>query len=88
MFADNVSKIKFWFLGQVEGETFFNIGRVIAILVFQSCVWDNKLNKTIPAYNSFLNVFQEVFSQTIYSNRKWKENLESQNIPLFRLLAG
>jgi hypothetical protein len=31
--ADNVSKIKFWFLGQVEGETVFNVGRIIAILV-------------------------------------------------------
>ncbi len=86
--ADNESKFKFWFLGQVEGDTVINIGRIIAILVFHSCVWENKLKKTTRTYLSFLNLFRDVFSQTICSNKKWKTNLESQNIPLFRLLAG
>jgi hypothetical protein len=86
--ADNESKFKFWFLGQVAGENGINIGRIIAILVFHSCVWENKLKKTTPAYQSFLNLFRDVFSQTICSNKKWKTNVETQNIPLFRILVG
>jgi hypothetical protein len=85
---DIESKRRFWLLGQLNGENACNIVRVIAILLFHCSVWENKLSKNVPSYRTFMSGYLELLSQTIYSNKKWKNLLELMHPLLYRALAS
>jgi hypothetical protein len=79
---------KLWCLGYLPEMGSWELIAFLCIIVFQFLVWEQKLNKRVPSYNSFLNLFKEELRCVLNSKRSWALDFDNLRIPLRRILPG
>jgi hypothetical protein len=77
-------KIGFFFFGTLPGLNKDNTFVGMAALIFQYCVWEQKLTKKIPSFNSLDAKFNDIAISLLKCNRKVRNMAESINLPLCR----
>jgi hypothetical protein len=83
---NDMSKKSLWFLGFYD-ELYTPIV-IHAFLSFQYCVWEAKLKKTIPSFNTLFLSFSESFSLTFKHNASVRKSSLKNNFSLCRVLLG
>lgn len=82
------SESLFWFLGILSpASANFNIIVFLSALLFQYCIWEEKLRKRRPSYLTIKTLFIELFKTVILSRRKLIICCEKLNLPLCRLIC-
>jgi hypothetical protein len=81
-----MGKKSLWFLG-FHDELYTPIV-IHAFLSFQYCVWEAKLKKTIPSFNTLFLSFSESFSLTFKHNAYVRKSSLKNNFSLCRVLLG
>jgi predicted membrane metal-binding protein len=82
----DMRKKSIWFLG-FHDELFTPIA-MYAFLSFQYCVWEAKLKKTIPSFNTLFLSFSDNFSLTYKHNASVRKSSLKNNFSLCRVLLG
>jgi hypothetical protein len=79
-------KKSLWFLGYTTD--WFSITILFSILTFQYCVWEAKLKKKIPSFNTIYNQFSDLIKQTAIFNSVFPNDISKNNYTLCRTLLG
>ncbi len=79
-------KKSLWFLGYNNDRLSITI--LFSIVTFQYCVWEAKLKKKIPSFNSIYNQFIELIKQTAIFNSVFRDDISKNNYTLCRTLLG
>ncbi len=77
-------KISFFFFGTLPGLKTDNTFVGMAALIFQYCVWEQKLTKKRPSFNTLDVKFNDTIISLLKCNRKVRNMAESINTPLCR----
>jgi hypothetical protein len=85
IYMDAQQRRSFFFWGRLPGEGTVNKFLVISVLIFQWCVWEEKLRKKIPSFHTIDNIFAEHIFTLTSMNRKIYSSAEKLNLPLCRL---
>jgi hypothetical protein len=83
---DETQRKKLWFLGTIDED--FSLFLSCAILTFQFCIWESKLKKTIPSFNSLKNEFEYNFRKAIQFNSELTKSDLKLNCELCRYFLG
>jgi hypothetical protein len=75
-----------WFLGYTNDR--FSLTVLFSILTFQYCVWEAKLKKKTPSFNSIYIQFIEHIKQTAIFNSVFRDDISKNNYTLCRTLLG
>jgi hypothetical protein len=75
-----------WFLGYTNN--LFSLTVLFSILTFQYCVWEAKLKKKTPSFNSIYIQFIEHIKQTAIFNSVFRDDISKNNYTLCRTLLG
>ena len=77
-----------WFLGRyLLISQSPNLIIYLGIIIFQYCIWEEKLRKRRPSYNTIKNVFVEMFRTIACSRKKLISKCQSLNQPLCRIVC-
>ncbi len=77
-------KISFFFFGTLPGFKSDNTFVGMAALIFQYCVWEQKLTKKRPSFNTLVVKFNDTIISLLKCNRKVRNMAESINLLLCR----
>jgi hypothetical protein len=83
---DEEHRKKLWLLGTVEDDLSLFLG--CAILTFQFCIWESKLKKVVPSFNSLKAEFEYLFRNTIHFNSELTKSGIKLNYELCRYFLG
>jgi hypothetical protein len=72
------------FLGILEGE--YNSFLASSILHFQFSIWEEKLSKKLPSFNTLKTRFLERFRESVRNTKKLQKAGTKLNIPLCRYI--
>ncbi len=75
-----------WFLGYTPD--LFSITVFFSIMTFQYCIWESKLKKKIPSFNSIFTQFIDLIKQTAAFNSDFRDDISKNNYTLCRILLG
>jgi hypothetical protein len=75
-----------WFLGYTNDR--FSLTVLFSILTFQYCIWEAKLKKKTPSFNSIYTQFIELIKQTAIFNSVFRDDISKNNYTLCRTLLG
>jgi hypothetical protein len=75
-----------WFLGYLPDQ--FSISVFFSIMTFQYCIWEAKLKKKIPSFNSMFIQFIDLIKQTAAFNPDLRDDISKNNYTLCRILLG
>jgi hypothetical protein len=79
-----VELIKFWFLGLLPRDLKPNLAVLTAVLIFQYCIWEEKLRKRCPSFTTILNLFNDQISCVFDRSLTHREAAANLPFPLFR----
>jgi hypothetical protein len=85
---DGQDRIKFWFLGILPLHEKPSFAVLSAILVFQFCIWEEKLRKRTPAFRTLNLLFEENFTSGFKSNGDFLKSAALLPHAIFRPLRG
>jgi len=85
IYMDAQQRRSFFFWGRLPGEGTVNKFLVLSVLIFQWCVWEEKLRKKTPSFYTIDNIFAEHIFTLTSMNRKIYSSAEKLNLPLCRL---
>jgi hypothetical protein len=75
----------FWFFGRYAPEPYdINILIFLGVIIFQYCIWEEKLRKRRPSYLTIKTYFLDIFVPIVKGNRKLINNCQRFNLPLCR----
>jgi hypothetical protein len=80
-----LSRKLLWFTGTTESPSPYSFALQLCILFFQFLIWECKLQKKAPSFNTLLNYFSTDMSNLIRSSRKLKYSLSNAPLSLRRL---
>jgi hypothetical protein len=60
---------KFWFLGILPNQTTPSFAVLSAVMVFQYCIWEEKLRKRKPAFRTINVLFEDIFLKSFAKNK-------------------
>jgi len=80
----NLNKKKLFFLGIFNGE--YNAFLACSILHFQFSIWEEKLSKRLPSFNTLKTRFLERFRESVRNTKKLQKAGTKLNIPLCRYI--
>ncbi len=89
-FFDNIQlnteeqKKKFWFFGLLVKEEKFSQRPGLCIILFQYCLWECKLQKTVPSFNTLSLKYRDLLVTLVNGKPKWKEQFSLLNFFLRR----
>jgi len=84
--AEDITKL--WFLGRSEILTVKPCLIIfLGIILFQYCIWEEKLRKRKPSYNTLKTMYIESFSTIVRSRKKLINMCQLVNEPLCRLIC-
>jgi len=86
-FVNNDDKVKFFMLGAIPGEPNISVLIHAIILTFQHSIWEQKLKKKLPSFNTLTHIFLEQLKVTIGSSRKLKLLCEKFDFEICRIFA-
>ncbi len=78
----------FFFFGTLPGLRNDNTFVGLAALIFQYCVWEQKLTKKIPSFNSLDSNFNDIIFSLLKCNLRAGNMAESINLPLCRIFGA
>lgn len=73
-----------FFLGELPGEATDNYFLIASILLFQSLIWENKLRRKTPSFNTLQISFFELTGRLLANSKLARECAEKLNLPLCR----
>jgi hypothetical protein len=79
-----VELIKFWFLGMLPRDHKPNLAVLTAVLIFQYCIWEEKLRKRCPSFTTISNLFKDHISSVFDRSLSHREAAANLPFPLFR----
>jgi hypothetical protein len=79
---------KFWFLGILPSQHIVSFAVLSAVLVFQYCIWEEKLRKRKPAFRTLNLLFEELFNSSFKKNKTFLESAALLNYAIFRPVRG
>jgi hypothetical protein len=82
---DLQQRTNFFFWGIMPGEGNLNKFFILAVLIFQFCIWEEKLRKKKPSFNTIDNLFGEHVCSLTTMNNKIYNSAVKLNLPLCRL---
>jgi hypothetical protein len=77
-------KIGFFFFGTLPGQKTDNSFVGMAALIFQYCIWEQKLAKKLPSFSTLDIKFNDIIFSLLKCNRKVRNMAETINLPLCR----
>jgi hypothetical protein len=80
--------IKFWFLGILPTHNTSSFAVLSAVLIFQYCIWEEKLRKRKPAFRTLNVLFDDVFTASLKKNKDFLKSASSLNFAIFRPIRG
>jgi hypothetical protein len=84
---DDEQRKKLWLLGTTDEN--FSLFLSCAFLTFQFCIWESKLKKTLPSFNSLKTEFEYNFRKAIHFNSELTKSGLKLNYELCRyFLSG
>jgi hypothetical protein len=84
-YMDLQERTNFFFWGIMPGEGNLNKFLILAVLIFQFCIWEEKLRKKKPSFNTIDNLFGEHVCSLTTMNNKIYNSAVKLNLPLCRL---
>jgi hypothetical protein len=82
---DLQQRTNFFFWGIMPGNGNLNKFLILAVLIFQFCVWEEKLRKKKPSFNTIDNLLGEHVCSLTTMNNKIYNSAVKLNLPLCRL---
>jgi hypothetical protein len=80
--------IKFWFMGILPNHTSSSFAVLSAVLLFQYCIWEEKLRKRKPACRTLNILFDDVFTASLKKNKDFFKSASGLNFAIFRPVRG
>ncbi len=75
---------KLWFLGITPGTDSPSFAVLSVILLFQYCIWEEKLRKRKPAFRTINLLFEEILSASFSKNKIFNESAATLPYAIFR----
>jgi hypothetical protein len=75
------------FLGTFHNEEKDNSFLLVSVLIFQFCIWDQRLKKKIISYNSIEAIFKEIIYNMLRTSSFARKECSKTNFKLCRLLG-
>jgi hypothetical protein len=88
MFLNVQERSELFFLGRLPNRAYDNKFLIMAVLIFQFCIWEEKLRKKIPSFTTLDNTYSELVYSLANTNRKMFQSAELLNLPLCRLTGA
>ncbi len=79
-----VESTKLWFLGITPGTDSPSFAVLSAILLFQYCIWEEKLRKRKPAFRTINLLFEEILSASFSKNKIFNKSAATLPYAIFR----
>jgi hypothetical protein len=77
-------KLQLFFFGLLPNGTRDNHFLAVAVILFQFCIWEEKLRKKKPSFHTIENLYLESLRTIVHCNKKIRDSAELLNIPLCR----
>jgi len=81
-------RAELFFFGKLPNQTHTNLFLVMAVLVLQYCVWEEKLKKKKPSFTTIDNNYCEIIFSLAKTNGKIFKSAEKLNLPLCRIAGA
>ncbi len=72
------------FFGLIPNGTRDNHFLAFAVILFQFCIWEEKLRKKKPSFHTIENLYLDALCSLVHCNKKIREAAELLNIPFCR----
>jgi hypothetical protein len=79
---------KFWFLGILPNHTTPSFAVLSAVMVFQYCIWEEKLRKRKPAFRTINILFEDIFNKSFAKNKIFLKSAATLHYAIFRPTRG
>ena len=79
---------KFWFLGILPNQNAPSFAVLSAVMVFQYCIWEEKLRKRKPAFRTINILFEEIFNKSFARNKIFLKSASTLHYAIFRPIRG
>jgi hypothetical protein len=80
-------RLHLFFLGILPNSTKDNLFLAFSIILFQFCIWEEKLRKKKPSFNTIENIYLDYLHSLLECNKKILLSSELINIPLCRIVG-
>jgi hypothetical protein len=80
-------KSEFYLLGKMPGFRNDNLFIVLCVLLFQYCIWEERLKKKKPSFRTIENIYLELLGQLVHSNSAVHTCAETLNFPICRTVG-
>jgi hypothetical protein len=77
-------RLQLFFFGIIPNGTRDNHFLAIAVILFQFCIWEEKLRKKKPSFHTIENLYLDTLRSLVQCNKKIRDAAELLNIPLCR----
>ncbi len=82
-----VQRAGFFFLGQIPAMVKDNLFIICAVLLFQYCIWEEKLRKKNPSFRTIENIYLERLTSLVVQSRAVRDCAETINLPICRAVG-
>jgi hypothetical protein len=86
--VDVRERAELFFFGKLPNMIHSNAFLIMAVLVFQYCVWEEKLRKKKPSFMTIDNNYCEIIFSLAKTNGKIFKAAEKLNLPLCRITGA
>jgi hypothetical protein len=73
-----------FFLGEIPGGRTDNYFFISLVILFQALIWENKLKKKIPSFNTMQLSYLELVNSLLLASKISRESAEKLNFPICR----
>jgi hypothetical protein len=84
---NRVQRAGFFFLGKIPAMDKDNLFIICAVLLFQFCIWEEKLRKKEPSFRTIENIYLELLSSLVEQSNAVRECAEKINFPICRAVG-
>jgi hypothetical protein len=77
----------FFFLGKIPAMDKDNLFIICAVLLFQFCIWEEKLRKKKPSFRTIENIYLEQLTSLVEQSNAVRECAEKINLPICRAVG-
>jgi hypothetical protein len=85
---NRIQRLQLFFLGILPNSTKDNLFLAFSIILFQFCIWEEKLRKKKPSFNTIENIYLDYLHSLLECNKKILLSSELINIPLCRIVGA
>jgi len=86
--VNRVQRLQLMFFGILPNTTKENLFLAFSIILFQFCIWEEKLRKKKPSFHTLENIYLDSLYSLLQCNKKILLSSELINIPLCRTVGA